>query len=60
MFKENVIDGILPPTENDPFTDEGIEGQIAGYGELIPYRVQQHKYPNSEIILLVVLHYDSF
>ena len=49
-MKENVLDRILPPSEQEPFTDEDIEGQIAGYGELIPYKVETDLMLNISII----------
>ena len=29
----------LPETENFPFTDEGVQGQIAGFGHMVPHKV---------------------
>ena len=34
-----VSDRKLPETETEPFTDEGVKGLIAGYGNIVPYKV---------------------
>jgi hypothetical protein len=31
--------GIIPPSESDRFIDYGVKGKIAGYGQLVPYKV---------------------
>jgi hypothetical protein len=31
--------GIIPPSESDSFIDYGVKGKIAGYGQLVPYKV---------------------
>jgi hypothetical protein len=45
--------GIIPPSESDRFIDYGVKGKIAGYGQLVPYKVSaEEKFHSMHLIVL--------
>lgn len=47
--------GIIPPSESDRFIDYGVKGKIAGYGQLVPYKVSTEEEFHSMHFSLIVL-----
>jgi hypothetical protein len=47
--------GIIPPSESDTFIDYGVKGKIAGYGQLVPYKVSTEEEFHSMHFSLIVL-----
>jgi hypothetical protein len=46
--------GIIPPSESDRFIDYGVKGKIAGYGQLVPYKVSAEEEFHSMYFSLIV------